>query len=90
MNRRLQNLSQMIAGIIVIKKADIGSAVVVSYRVDYIKEAQKQLKDENLYKKVNFKDQNLSELVDKGNHFFKVIKTKGCMTDKNLKYLTYQ
>ena len=75
---------------IVIKKADKGSAVVVWDRVDYIKEAQKQLKDENVYKKVNFKDQNLSELVDKSNHFFKGLKTKGCITDKNLKYFTYQ
>ena len=75
---------------IVIKKADKGSAVVVWDRVDYIKEAQKQLKDENVYKKVNFKDQNLSELVDKSNHFFRGLKTKGCITDKTLKYSTYQ
>ena len=71
---------------IVIKKADKGSAVVVWDRVDYIKEAQKQLKDENVYKKVNFKDQNLSELVDKSNHFFEGVKTKGYITDKNLEY----
>ena len=64
--------------------------MVVWDRVDYIKEAQKQLKDENVYKKVNFKDQNLSELVDKSNHFFRGLKTKGCITDKNLKYFTYQ
>ena len=57
---------------IVIKKADKGSAVVVWDRVDYIKEAQKQLKDENVYKKV-------TELVDKSNHFFKELKAKGCM-----------
>ena len=75
---------------IAIKKADKGSAVVVWDRVDYIKEAQKQLKDENVYKKVNFKDQQLSELVDKSNHFFKELKTKGCITDKNLKYFIYQ
>ena len=75
---------------IVIKKADKGSAVVVWYRVDYVKEAQKQLKDENVYKRVNFKDQNPSELVDKSNHFFRGLKTKGCITDKNLKYFTYQ
>ena len=76
--------------IIVIKKTDKGSAVVVWDKVDYIKEAQKQLKDENRYKKVNFKDQNLSELVDKSKHFFNGLKTKGCLTDKNLKYFTYQ
>ena len=75
---------------IVIKKADKVSAVVVWDRVDYIKVAQKQLKDESVHKKVNFKDQNLSELVDKSNHFFRGLKTKGCITDKNLKYFTYQ
>ena len=75
---------------IVIKRADKGSAVVVWGKVDYIKKAQKQLKDENVYRKVNFKDQNLSELVDKSNHFFRGLKTKGCITDKNLKYFTYQ
>ena len=64
--------------------------MVVWDRVDYIKEAQKQLKDENVYKKVNFKDQNQSELVDKSNHFFRGLKTKGCITDKNLKYFPYQ
>ena len=74
---------------IVIEKADKGSAVVVWDRVDYIKEAQKQLKDKNVYKKVNFKDQNLSEPVDKSNHFFKGLKTKGCITNKNFKYFTY-
>ena len=56
---------------IVTKKADKGSPVVVWDRVDYIKEAQKQLTDLNVYKKVNFKDQNLSELVDKSNHFLR-------------------
>ena len=55
--------------------------------VDYIKENQKQFKDENVYKKVNFKDQNLSELVNKINHFFKGFKTKGCITDKNFSNL---
>ena len=44
---------------IVIKKANKGSAVVVWDRVDYIKEAQKLLKDKNKYKKLNFKDQNI-------------------------------
>ena len=75
---------------IVIKKADKGYAVVAWDRVDYIKEAQKQLNDENVYKKVNSEDQNLSELVDKNNHFFKGLKTKDCITDKNLKYFIYQ
>ena len=67
------------------KKADKGSVVVVWDRVDYIKVAQKQLRDENVCKRVNFRDQKLSELVDKSNHFFKGLKTKGGVADKNLK-----
>ena len=39
---------------IVIKKADKGSSVVVLDRYDYIAEAEKQLKNENVYKDVEF------------------------------------
>ena len=66
---------------IVIKKADKGSTVAVWDRVDYIEEAQKRLNYKNIYKKVNFKDKNLSELVDESNHFFKGLITKGYITD---------
>ena len=69
--------------IIVIKKAYKVSAVEVLDRVYYIKDVQKQPKDENVYKKISFKDQNLSKLVDKSNHFVKGLKTKNCMTEKN-------
>ena len=58
-------------------------------RLDYIKKAEKQLKDENLYKNVNFKDHNLSKPFDESNHFFKELKTKGSITDKNFKCFTY-
>ena len=39
---------------IVIKKTDKGSSVVVSDRYDSIAEAEKQLKDQNVYKDVEF------------------------------------
>ena len=39
---------------------------------------------------VNFKDQNILELVHKNNHFFKGLKTKGCITNRKLKYFPYQ
>ena len=64
---------------IVIKKADKGSAVVVWETDCYVKEAQKQLGYENIYKKVNCKEKLLSGLVDKSNSFFKELKRKGCM-----------
>ena len=41
---------------IVIKKADKDLCVVVWDPNDYIAEAEKQLKDDNIYKDVNFKD----------------------------------
>ena len=51
---------------------------------------KKQLKAQNMHKKVNFKDKTLSELVDKSNCIFKGLKTKVCITGKNLKYFTHQ
>ena len=75
---------------IVIKKADKGSAAVVWDRDDYVKEAQKQVGDGNIYRKVNYKEKLMSELVDKGNYFFKKHKRKRCISDKTLKYFTYE
>ena len=61
--------------------------MVVWDSLDYIKEVQKQLKDENVDKKVKLKDQNLSELADKSNQFFKEPKTKAItsLRDSRLK-----
>ena len=58
----------------------------------YVKEAQKQLGYENIYKKVNCKEKLLSGLVDKSNSFFKELKIKGCMFfgKKTLKCFTYE
>ena len=75
---------------IVIKEADKGSAVVVWDRNDYVKEAEKQLKDTKVYKQVDFKEKLLCELVDKSNSFFKELKRKGCISEKTLKYFTYE
>ena len=49
---------------IVIKKVDKGSCVVVWDRTDYLREAEKQLSDENVYQEVQFKKQMMSNLVD--------------------------
>ena len=68
---------------IVIKKADKGSAIVVWDRNHYVKEAEKQLKDTKVYKQVDFKEKLLCELVDKNNSFFKELKRKGCISEKN-------
>ena len=68
---------------IVIKKADKDLCVVLWDRNDYIAEAEKQLKYENIYEDVNFKDNILQELED--NKLFKSLKTKGSITEKELK-----
>ena len=73
---------------IVIKKADKGSCVVVWDRNDYIAEAEKQLSDENIYQGINFKDKTLQELADYSNKLLKILKMKGSITEKELKYFT--
>ena len=75
---------------IVIKKADKGSCIVVWDRNDYLREAEKQLKDQNVYRKVDLKDKTLSQLVDCSNRFFKNLKMKGHITEKELKYFSYE
>ena len=70
---------------IVIKKADKGSCVVAWNRKDYIKEAEKQLNDTNVYK-----EKLLQELVGTSKKLFQNLKAKGKISDKQLKYFTYQ
>ena len=48
---------------IVIKKADKGSCVVISDRKNYITEAESQLKNELVYKKVSFRQDMLCDLL---------------------------
>ena len=75
---------------IVIKKADKGSCVVVWDREDYIAEASEQLKDESVYKSVNFKDKILQDLAEKSKGIFKGLKQKGKITDKQPKYFSIE
>ena len=73
---------------IVIKKADKGSCIVFWDRNDYLRETEKQLKDQNVYRKVDLKDKTLSQLVDCSNRFFRNLKMKGHIMEKELKYFT--
>ena len=75
---------------IVIKKADKGSSVVVLDRYDYIAEAEKQLKDQNVYKDVDFTEKILQDLAETSNKMFRSLKTKGKIDEKQLKYFTYE
>ena len=73
-----------------IKKADKGSYVHVWDRNDYIKEAEKQLNDTNLYKDVCFNEKLLRKLKGTSNKLFQNLKAKGIISDKQLKYFRYQ
>ena len=75
---------------IVIKKANKGSCVVIWDRNDYITEAESQLKNELLHKKVSFNQDMFCELVTESNGFFKDLRRSGCMTEKELKYFSYE
>ena len=72
------------------KKADKGYCVVVWNHNNYIKEAQKQLNDTNVYKDVCFNEKLLQELLGTSNKLFQNLKVKGKISDKQLKYLMYQ
>ena len=50
-----------------------------------MKEAEKQLSEENIYRKVEFKEKTLTDLVEASNHLFKILKIKGCISDKIMK-----
>ena len=50
---------------IVIKRADKGSCVVIWHRNDYVKGAEIQLSNQNVYKSFGFKNKILTELVAK-------------------------
>ena len=52
---------------------------------DYMKEAEKQISDENIYRKVEFKEKTLIDFVEASNHLFKILKIKGCISDKIMK-----
>ena len=73
-----------------IKKADKGSSVVLWDRYDYTAEAEKQLKDQKVYKDIEFTEKILQDLAQTSNKMFRSLKTKGNIDEKQLKYFTYE
>ena len=63
---------------IVIKKADKGSTVMTRDR----DEAEKQLKDENVNKDVEFYEKILQDLVETSNKMFRSLKSSGKINEK--------
>ena len=75
---------------IVIKKADKGFCVVVRDRLDYLMEAEKQLKDRKVYQEVRFSENILTDLVEKNNTMFKNLRRKRAILEKELKYFSFE
>ena len=75
---------------IVIKKADKGSCVVVWDRNDYVLEAEKQLNDPSVYRDVSNGENILPKLSEASNKMFSSLRRKGFITEKQLKYFTYE
>ena len=70
---------------IVIRKADKGSRVVVWDPEHYIVESEKHLSDKHVFRDVGFKSKILQELAETNDDFFKNLKRKGKLTEKELK-----
>ena len=70
--------------VIVIKKVDKVSCVLVWCKDNHMKEGKNQLKDNTIYNDVDFKETMLSDLVDKSNNFFKRLRSRKCITEKKL------
>ena len=75
---------------IVIKNADKGSCVVIWDRDDYLAEAERQLKDENVYRNVNFNEKLIEDLTEYSNKIFKDLRREGYLTGKQLNYYSYK
>ena len=73
-----------------IKPADKGSCVALHDHEDYLAEAEKQLRDVNIYEDIDFKESDLVKLVEKSNTMFHSLRRKNLMTEKELKYFPYQ
>ena len=73
-----------------IKRADKGLCVVVWDKMDYLLEAEKQLRNMDVYKSINFIEKLLTDLVDSSNNMFLNLKRKGLISQKELRYFTYE
>ena len=75
---------------IIIKPADKGSCVVLWDCKDYLAKAGKQLQDVDIYEDTDFKESDLVKLVEKIDTMFQSLRRKNLITEKELKYFSYQ
>ena len=59
-------------------------------REDYLAEAEKQLQDVDIYEDTDFRESDLVQLVEKSNNMFQSLRRKNLITEKELKYFSYQ
>ena len=71
-----------------IKRTGKGSCLVIWDTNDYVKEAEIQLSNQNVYKSAEFKDKIFTKLVEKSNQFFKSLRARGVISEKELEYFT--
>ena len=75
---------------IVIKKADKGSCVAIWDRNHYLAEAERQLKDENIYRNVNVNEKLIEDLKEYNNKICKDLRRGRYLTGKQLDYYSYK
>ena len=64
--------------------------MIIWNRNDYLLEADKQLKDKNVYRDVEYNVNILKDLAEASNEIFSGLKRRGFITEKQLKYFTYE
>ena len=69
--------------------ADKGSAMVVWRRNDYLKETERQVSDEKIYKKNRITEKDQIELVGKSNNFFCKLSGKNVITENENNYFRF-
>ena len=74
---------------VVTKPADKGSAVVVWDRTDYLKEAEKQARDEKTYEEIKITEKYQVELVEKSNNLFSNLRRKNVFTENENNYFRF-
>ena len=73
-----------------IKKVGKEYCAVVWDRNDYLIEAEKQLSDTKVYRDVSNTKNILSKLSEVNNEMFNSLKRGGFLTEKQMKYFTYE
>ena len=59
-------------------------------RLDYLTEAERQLKDRKVYQEVRFSENILPNLAEKSNTMFENLRRKGVISEKELKYFFFE